>query len=91
MGRRDLEKWEHSNGFVIDIFRPPELLLGTTKYGPAVDMWSVGCIFAEFLMGRSIFPGRNEVINISLKTLFSISLFTSVWFIIVWMETRLGH
>ncbi|KAL0286827.1 UNVERIFIED_CONTAM: Cyclin-dependent kinase C-1, partial [Sesamum angustifolium] len=39
---------------------PPELLLGATKYGPAVDMWSVGCIFAELLYGKPILPGKNE-------------------------------
>lgn len=41
--------------------RPPELLLGATKYGPAVDMWSVGCILAELLNGKPIFPGKDEV------------------------------
>nr|DAD41133.1 TPA_asm: hypothetical protein HUJ06_015456 [Nelumbo nucifera] len=41
-------------------YRPPELLFGTTKYGPAVDMWSVGCIFAELLHGKPILPGKNE-------------------------------
>ncbi|KAK3135645.1 hypothetical protein QOZ80_5BG0421650 [Eleusine coracana subsp. coracana] len=41
-------------------YRPPELLLGSTKYGPAVDMWSVGCIFAELLAGKPILPGKNE-------------------------------
>ncbi|KAA8546812.1 hypothetical protein F0562_003264 [Nyssa sinensis] len=41
-------------------YRPPELLLGATKYGPAVDMWSVGCIFAELLQGKPILPGKNE-------------------------------
>jgi cyclin-dependent kinase 12/13 len=42
-------------------YRPPELLLGSTQYGPAVDMWSVGCIFAELLYGKPILPGKNEV------------------------------
>lgn len=46
---------------VSTLYRPPELLLGTTKYGPAVDMWSVGCIFAELLHGKPIFPGKDEV------------------------------
>lgn len=46
------------------INRPPELLLGTTKYGPAVDMWSVGCIFAELLHGKPIFPGKDEVADV---------------------------
>ncbi|XP_021887086.1 cyclin-dependent kinase C-2-like [Carica papaya] len=41
-------------------YRPPELLLGSTKYGPAVDMWSVGCVFAELLNGKPILPGENE-------------------------------
>ncbi|GAB4835324.1 Cyclin-dependent kinase C-2 [Ancistrocladus abbreviatus] len=41
-------------------YRPPELLFGSTKYGPAVDMWSVGCIFAELLNGKPIFPGKDE-------------------------------
>lgn len=41
-------------------YRPPELLLGATKYGPAVDMWSVGCIVAELLHGKPILPGKNE-------------------------------
>lgn len=44
--------------------RPPELLLGATKYGPAVDMWSVGCIFAELLHGKPIFPGKDEVADV---------------------------
>lgn len=40
--------------------RPPELLLGATKYGPAVDIWSAGCIFTELLYGKPIMLGRNE-------------------------------
>lgn len=52
---------------VVVIFRPPELLLGTTKYGPAVDMWSVGCIFAELLHGKPIFPGKDEVSEIQCR------------------------
>lgn len=43
------------------LIRPPELLMGSTRYTPAVDMWSVGCIFAELLHGKPILPGRNEV------------------------------
>jgi len=41
-------------------YRPPELLLGTTAYGPSIDMWSAGCIFAELLYGKPILPGKNE-------------------------------
>jgi len=45
------------------------LLLGSTKYGPAVDMWSVGCIFAELLNGKPILPGKNEVYFLALHAL----------------------
>ncbi|KAI3930314.1 hypothetical protein MKW92_034916 [Papaver armeniacum] len=42
-------------------YRPPELLLGTTEYGVAVDLWSSGCILAELFAGKPIMPGRTEV------------------------------
>ncbi|KAK8931211.1 putative serine/threonine-protein kinase [Platanthera zijinensis] len=42
-------------------YRPPELLLGATEYGVAVDLWSAGCILAELLVGKPIMPGRTEV------------------------------
>uniref|UniRef100_A0A453K629 [RNA-polymerase]-subunit kinase n=1 Tax=Aegilops tauschii subsp. strangulata TaxID=200361 RepID=A0A453K629_AEGTS len=40
---------------------PPELLLGSTEYSVAVDMWSTGCIVAELFAGKPIMPGRTEV------------------------------
>lgn len=42
-------------------YRPPELLLGATDYGAAVDLWSTGCVFAEVLLGKPILQGRTEV------------------------------
>eukprot|EP00271_Cylindrocystis_brebissonii_P001841 TRINITY_DN12144_c0_g1_i1.p1 TRINITY_DN12144_c0_g1~~TRINITY_DN12144_c0_g1_i1.p1 ORF type:complete len:333 (-),score=65.31 TRINITY_DN12144_c0_g1_i1:48-1046(-) len=47
-------------------YRPPELLMGATKYGPWVDVWSVGCIFAELLLGKPILPGKNEIEQLNL-------------------------
>ncbi|RVW71929.1 putative serine/threonine-protein kinase [Vitis vinifera] len=41
-------------------YRPPELLLGATYYGTAVDLWSTGCILAELYAGKPIMPGRTE-------------------------------
>ncbi|XP_059442320.1 protein IMPAIRED IN BABA-INDUCED STERILITY 1-like isoform X2 [Corylus avellana] len=42
-------------------YRPPELLLGSTDYGASVDLWSVGCVFAELILGKPILQGRTEV------------------------------
>ncbi len=39
-------------------YRAPELLLGSRHYTPAIDMWAVGCIFAELLALRPIFKGE---------------------------------
>ncbi len=42
-------------------YRAPELLLGVKEYSTAVDMWSVGCIFAEFLLHKPLFQGKSEI------------------------------
>ncbi|XP_013605355.1 PREDICTED: probable serine/threonine-protein kinase At1g54610 isoform X2 [Brassica oleracea var. oleracea] len=42
-------------------YRPPELLLGATEYGASVDLWSVGCVFAELLLKKPVLQGRTEV------------------------------
>ncbi|KAK0723070.1 kinase-like domain-containing protein [Lasiosphaeria miniovina] len=42
-------------------YRAPELLLGAARYGAAVDMWSVGCIFGELLTREPLLQGKNEV------------------------------
>jgi len=39
-------------------YRAPELLLGGRHYTPAVDLWAIGCIFAELLSLRPIFKGE---------------------------------
>jgi len=42
-------------------YRAPEILLGSTRYGKAVDMWSLGCIFGEMLGGKPVFPGTSTL------------------------------
>ncbi|XP_054085651.1 serine/threonine-protein kinase PITSLRE isoform X5 [Zeugodacus cucurbitae] len=41
-------------------YRAPELLLGTLEYSTPIDVWSVGCIFGEFLQMGPLFPGKTE-------------------------------
>ncbi|KIJ45601.1 hypothetical protein M422DRAFT_59776 [Sphaerobolus stellatus SS14] len=42
-------------------YRAPEILLGATSYSTAVDMWSVGCIFAELLLNEPLFQAKGEL------------------------------
>eukprot|EP00959_Pyramimonas_sp_CCMP1952_P267358 5590096-Pyramimonas_sp.AAC.1 len=42
-------------------YRAPEVLLGCTHYSTPVDMWSVGCIFAEMAHKVALFPGDSEL------------------------------
>eukprot|EP00300_Choanocystis_sp_HF-7_P023818 c2519_g1_i1.p1 GENE.c2519_g1_i1~~c2519_g1_i1.p1 ORF type:complete len:598 (-),score=143.70 c2519_g1_i1:112-1905(-) len=40
-------------------YRSPELLVGSSHYTLAVDMWAVGCVLAELLQGKPLFPGSS--------------------------------
>eukprot|EP01017_Pseudomicrothorax_dubius_P021359 TRINITY_DN2303_c0_g2_i5.p1 TRINITY_DN2303_c0_g2~~TRINITY_DN2303_c0_g2_i5.p1 ORF type:complete len:251 (-),score=57.90 TRINITY_DN2303_c0_g2_i5:29-781(-) len=42
-------------------YRAPEILLGSQKYTKGVDMWSLGCILGELLLGKPMFPGTSTL------------------------------
>nr|CAD7428491.1 unnamed protein product [Timema monikensis] len=42
-------------------YRAPELLVGDTKYGREVDIWAIGCLFAEMMSGDPLFPGDSDI------------------------------
>lgn len=42
-------------------YRAPELIFGATDYTTAIDIWSVGCVLAELLLGQPLFPGESGV------------------------------
>eukprot|EP00923_Selenidium_pygospionis_P019724 GHVN01034384.1.p1 GENE.GHVN01034384.1~~GHVN01034384.1.p1 ORF type:complete len:428 (+),score=32.73 GHVN01034384.1:619-1902(+) len=42
-------------------YRAPELMVGATEYTPAIDIWSMGCVVAELLLGKPIFAGETSV------------------------------
>lgn len=46
-------------------YRAPELLLGAEDYGFEIDVWSIGCIFAELLTREPVFQGKTEVSQLS--------------------------
>ncbi|XP_044871592.1 mitogen-activated protein kinase 7-like [Mauremys mutica] len=47
-------------------YRAPELMLSLHEYTQAIDMWSVGCIFAEMLGRKQLFPGKNYIHQLQL-------------------------
>lgn len=54
-----------TQGVVTLWYRAPEILLGQDYYKTAVDVWSVGCIFAELILNEVLFPGKTELDQLS--------------------------
>ena len=46
-------------------YRPPEILLGSSRYNEKIDLWGVGCIIAELYLNRPLFPGSSTLNQIS--------------------------
>ena len=47
-------------------YRPPELLALSSHYDRAVDIWSMGLIFAELLLGRALLPGKDYLSQLTM-------------------------
>ena len=45
----------YTNKVITLWYRPPELLLGEERYGPAIDVWSCGCILGELFWKKPLF------------------------------------
>lgn len=56
-------KLDYTNRVITIWYRSPELLLGETQYGPAVDIWSAACVLVEIFCKRAIFAGDGGEIN----------------------------
>ncbi|OJD33008.1 cmgc cdk crk7 protein kinase [Diplodia corticola] len=57
------KKLDYTNRVITIWYRSPELLLGETQYGPAVDIWSASCVLMEIFTKHAIFPGDGGEIN----------------------------
>ena len=42
-------------------YRAPEILLGAEEYSTPIDIWAIGCIFAEMVTKKPLFPGDREL------------------------------
>lgn len=53
-------------------YRAPEVIFGSPYYGPAIDIWGIGCIIAELIMknGTVLFFGTDEISQ--LKSIFKV-------------------
>ena len=52
---------QHSINITTRAYRAPEILFGARHYGPAIDMWAVGCIMGELLLREVLFPGTSDI------------------------------
>ncbi|KAJ1957849.1 kinase subunit of RNA polymerase II carboxy-terminal domain kinase I, partial [Dispira parvispora] len=56
-----LRMHDYTNRVITLWYRPPELLLGTTLYGPPADVWGLGCIMLELFQRKPAFSGTDEI------------------------------
>ncbi|XP_050552533.1 cyclin-dependent kinase 11B-like [Spodoptera frugiperda] len=56
----ELPPRQYTPGMVTLWYRAPELLLFANEYSTYIDMWSIGCIFAELITLQPLFPGSSE-------------------------------
>ncbi|KAJ8731141.1 hypothetical protein PYW07_004305 [Mythimna separata] len=56
----------YTNKVITLWYRPPELLLGEERYGPAVDVWSMGCILGELFLKHPLFQANVEMVQLEM-------------------------
>ena len=56
----------YTNKVITLWYRPPELLLGEERYGPAIDVWSCGCILGELFLKKPVFQANVEMMQLEL-------------------------
>ncbi|KAI0239918.1 serine/threonine protein kinase, CMGC, CDC2/CDK sub [Massospora cicadina] len=66
LSRYRLQSEELTNCVVTRWYRPPEILLGDKNYTYAIDMWGIGCVFAQMLCCEPLLPGKSDVEQLNL-------------------------
>ncbi|ELP90605.1 hypothetical protein EIN_021140 [Entamoeba invadens IP1] len=54
---------QFTKGVITPYYRPPEVYFEAPIYGPAVDVWSIGCIFAEMCSGQILFCDERSIVS----------------------------
>ena len=65
-GVEDEQKGELTEYVVTRWYRAPEIMLACQEYTKSIDIWSVGCIFAELLARSPLFPGEDYIAQLRL-------------------------
>jgi len=73
------ERRPYTNKVITLWYRPPELLLGEERYGPGIDIWSVGCILGELFTKKPIFPAVQEIGQLELISRVCGTPMPAVW------------
>jgi len=60
------DSWLLTEYVVTRWYRAPEIMCSKKMYDEAIDVWAVGCIFAEFFLKRPLFPGRDHLDQLKL-------------------------
>jgi len=56
---------EYTNQVSTRWYKSPELLFGSVTYNQSIDIWAVGCIFAELLTSTTFIPGQSDIDQLS--------------------------
>lgn len=64
--RKDMPDRCYSPQVATRFYRAPEILWGASKYGPPIDLWAAGCVFAEMLRGIPLFSGSTDIEQLAL-------------------------
>ena len=60
-GTRKQKNYQYTDYVSTRWYRAPELLVGESAYNESIDVWAVGCIFAEIYSGLPLFPGDSDL------------------------------
>lgn len=63
--KTDVDKPQHSDYVSTRWYRAIEVLLGSTQYTQAIDLWGIGCVYGEMLLSRPVFPGVSTLDQIA--------------------------